>query len=205
MFGTQKARDTEEAMTELRELLEDVPESPIRDLRARAGLKQAELAQKAKFAQQYVSDYELGKRPIPPDAAKSLGKALGVPASTLMAAQRLASLKEAVEVGQEPDPEELLRLLLFLDQTLPEGEFLQELRATVVGAIEAAVQGYKSQKIGVATKTRDTRDGFGRRKGDPLGLGLKANDPEAPKLGRNGRIIRDAHGRVRHKPNTPRR
>jgi len=204
MFGTHKARDTEEAMEALRKLLEDVPESPIRDLRARAGLKQSELAQKAKFAQQYVSDYETGRRPIPQAAAKSLGKALGVPASTLVAGQRLASLKAAVEVGQEPDPELLLKLLLFLDQTLPEGEFLEELRATVVGAIEAAVQSYKGKKE-VATKTRETRDGFGRRKDDPLGLGLKANDPEAPKLGRNGRIIRDAHGRVRHKPNTPRR
>ena len=205
MFGSYTGRDTETALLALRELLDEVPSNPLRDLRG--DLHQEQLAAKSGYRQAAISDMERGRRNIGPEASRKLGKALGLHEDSLLVAGRLAALKEQLAQDQEPTAEELLQLTLFLEDKLPESEFKEELRALLVGAMEGAIARFKEEKQ-VATKSKKrTRDAHGRRIDDPLGLGLKSRRGEGDgrERGENGRVKRDASGRRIDKPMDPTR
>ena len=120
-------------------------------------------------------------------------------------AEANAALKEAPGVLPEPEPEELLRLSLMVEERLAETGFKQRLRAFLAEEASEALRRFKEEKqVEVATKTgkergRAARDALGRRVHKPFASdGHQAeHDEEGPR--------RDGSGRRRNKPFDPRR
>ena len=66
------------------ELCRMLGRSPLRYLRGRAGMTQAELAKKAGVSQSYVAKVEAGDRKISKTGAAKIARALGVAAEDLI-------------------------------------------------------------------------------------------------------------------------
>jgi ribosome-binding protein aMBF1 (putative translation factor) len=65
------------------ELLRRLGRSPLRYLRGRAGLTQAELAKKAGLTQSFIAKVEASERKLSETSRRKLARALGVPVAKL--------------------------------------------------------------------------------------------------------------------------
>ncbi len=195
------------AADRLEQALSMVPDNPVRHFRAGRG--QAAVALKAGITQQHLSNIERGLRSLTEDVAEKLGPELGVDPAGLMGLDRLAALKASLsgeQEGSRPDVQFLLRLLVYLEDHLPEGQLKSDIRAVLAGAIRSEMEKIEAERPAVSVKSKKkgakrTRDNMGRRVDDPFGVrvSLKTGQEDGPELDDNGRIPRDIHGRVKNK------
>ncbi len=177
-------------------------------------MSQAALASKSGLSQSYVSEIESGTKRLSAPAAEKVAAALGVEAGVLLMSVRMGSLKTALETGESRGPlaQEIVAVLALIAENLPDGSLKNLLMATLVEALNEAVEkdkkGAPAQQgapQGAALKTKQrspTRDQFGRRikeDAQPQASLKSRQGIERDNFGRNrsnkGRIERDNLGR----------
>ncbi len=182
----------------LRALLEECPDSAVKSFRA--GQPQVEVAAKSGISQAMLSSIETGARQLSPEIARSLAPVLGAEPSQLLAAEGISRLKR-MALKSQLDPHVLLEMVLYLDEQLPESQFVDDLLAAMLEALEGALAAHSQQhdeKPSAALKSQSGRDIYGRRTEKPS-VALKTSSSEEPEGPR-----RDALGRRLNKPNAPR-